>query len=141
MEIVVAVVAVVLVLAACAAIAPKTRGHEDAEETGKPGRTLWLPREDVFVANKILDPRSIRDVDGESPLPDLPFEPEEKVAFFFVDEEPSANWSHRCTWVLVRPSGKLVRVPHIWPPHLDGFQLVQVQAGSRRVLEEDEGDA
>lgn len=39
-----------------------------------------------------------------------------KAFLFWVDEEPMANWAHRCRYVLVSENGTVVSVSREWPP-------------------------
>lgn len=85
-------------------------------------QTFWktLARElssgdEVFVAKEHIQLEALKDAMGEA-LPGLEGLTG-KVALFFIDRDPRANWAHPCDYVLLFGDGRLLRLSHQWPPH------------------------
>lgn len=68
----------------------------------------------VFLSTKPVPLSHVSDVDGKAMFEGSPID---ESFLFWIDEEPDANWSHPCSFVIVMTDGSgLVRVPGGWPP-------------------------
>jgi len=74
------------------------------------------PHEQVFVGEGRVLIETLSDV-HDRPLPGLEGKSGE-AALFFVDRNPDANWSHRCSYILLPKGGEALRIDidHGWPP-------------------------
>jgi hypothetical protein len=49
-----------------------------------------------------------------------------KIALFFIDQDPQANWEHRCCYLLMAPDGGFAKADHVWPPS-DELHLTKLE--------------
>ena len=68
----------------------------------------------VFVTKKPVPASWIVDVDGGAVFEGAPDDIEGFL--FFIDEEPAANWAHRCRYVFQFKSGGRATANREWPP-------------------------
>jgi hypothetical protein len=81
---------------------------------------------EVLVTKEPVPACWVIDVDGEAIFEGAPQDIEGFL--FFVDEEPSANWSHRCRYVFHFKSGGRAIAHREWPPNetiYDKFEKVE----------------
>lgn len=72
------------------------------------------PHHQVFLSTKPLPLANVSDVDGKAMFEGSPID---ESFLFWIDEEPDANWSHPCSFVIVMTDGSgWVRAPGGWPP-------------------------